>query len=115
VNSKETGAAAAAFVLDQAHRPTAVAAFSDILALGVLDAITAAGLRPGHDISVIGFDDIPQAAQASLTTVRQPAVQRGRLSGELLLDPPTDPSGRQIVLPTELITRDSTRPALTKE
>lgn len=115
LNSKETGAAAAAFVLDQAHRPTAVAAFSDILALGVLDALTAAGLRPGHDISVIGFDDIPQAAQASLTTVRQPAVQRGRLSGEILLDPPQDPSGRQIVLPTELVVRDSTSPALTKE
>jgi DNA-binding LacI/PurR family transcriptional regulator len=115
VNSKESGATAAAYLFDQADRPTAVVAFSDILALGVLDALTARGLRPGHDVSVIGFDDIPEAAQASLTTVRQPAVQRGRLSGHLLLDPPKDPTGRQIVLPTDLIVRDSTRPAVTKE
>ena len=112
VNSKEAGSAAAAYLLDQAHRPTAVVAFSDILALGVLDALAARGLRPGEDVSVIGFDDIPEAAQASLTTVRQPAAQRGRLSGKLLLDPPKDPSGRQIVLPTELVIRDTTRPAV---
>jgi len=102
-------------VLDQAHPPTAVVTFSDILALGVLDALAARGLRPGHDVSVIGFDDIPEAAHASLTTIRQPAADRGRLSGQLLLDPPKDPNDRQIVLPTELVIRDSTRPAVTKE
>ena len=112
VNSREAGAAAAAYLLDQAHPPTAVAAFSDILALGVLEALTARGLRPGHDVSVIGFDDIPEAGLASLTTVRQPAAQRGRLSGQLLLDPPADPADRQIVLPTELVVRESTRPAV---
>jgi DNA-binding LacI/PurR family transcriptional regulator len=115
VNSKQAGTAAAAYLLDQAHPPTAVAAFSDILALGVLDALAAHGLRPGYDISVIGFDDIPEAGHASLTTIRQPAAQRGRLSGHLLLDPPTDRTGRQIVLPTELVIRDSTRPTTTKE
>jgi DNA-binding LacI/PurR family transcriptional regulator len=115
VNSKEAGTAAAAYLLSQAHPPTAVAAFSDVLALGVLDALAAHGLRPGHDVSVIGFDDIPEAGHASLTTVRQPAAQRGRMSGHLLLDPPADPTGRQVVLPTELVVRDSTRPAVTKE
>jgi DNA-binding LacI/PurR family transcriptional regulator len=115
VNSKHAGAQAAAYLLDQPDPPTAVVAFSDILALGVLDALAARGLRPGHDVSVIGFDDIPEAAQASLTTVRQPAAERGRLSGRLLLDPPKDPAGRQIVLPAELVVRDSTRPAVIKE
>jgi len=115
VNTKEAGAAAAAYLLDQERRPTAVVAFSDVLALGVLDAFAGHGLRPGHDVSVIGFDDIPDAAQASLTTIRQPAVERGRLSGRLLIDPPKDPTGRQIVLPTELVVRDSTRPAVTKQ
>jgi DNA-binding LacI/PurR family transcriptional regulator len=115
VNSKEAGTTAAAYLLDQPQPPTAVAAFSDILALGVLDALAARGLRPGHDVSVLGFDDIPEAGRASLTTVRQPAAERGRLSGQLLLDPPKDPTGRQIVLPTELVIRDSTRPADTKE
>jgi DNA-binding LacI/PurR family transcriptional regulator len=92
-----------------------VVAFSDILALGALDALAAHGLRPGHDVSVIGFDDIPEAEQAALTTIRQPAAERGRLSGQLLLGPPTDPTGRQIVLPTELVIRDSTRPVDPKE
>jgi DNA-binding LacI/PurR family transcriptional regulator len=115
VNSKEAGTTAAAYLLDERRPPTAVVAFSDILALGVLDALAAHGLRPGHDVSVIGFDDIPEAAHAALTTIRQPAADRGRLSGQLLLDPPKDPSGRQIVLPTELVIRDSTRPAVAKE
>jgi DNA-binding LacI/PurR family transcriptional regulator len=115
VNSKEAGTAAAAYLLDQREPPTAVVAFSDILALGVLDALAARGLHPGHDVSVIGFDDIPEAATAALTTIRQPAADRGRLSGQLLLDPPQETSGRQIVLPTELIVRDTTRPAITKE
>jgi DNA-binding LacI/PurR family transcriptional regulator len=115
VNSKEAGTTAAALLLDGTDPPTAVVAFSDTLALGVLDALAARGLRPGHDVSVIGFDDIPEAANASLTTIRQAADERGRLSGQLLLDPPEDPTGRQVVLPTELVVRDSTRPAVTKE
>lgn len=115
VNSKEAGTAAAGYVLDRPDPPTVVAAFSDVLALGVLDALAARGLRPGHDVSVIGFDDIGESEHAGLTTISQPAVERGRLSGQLLLDPPEDRTGRQIVLPTELIIRDSTRPVTTKE
>jgi DNA-binding LacI/PurR family transcriptional regulator len=112
-NGREAGAAAAAYVLDRAPRPTAVVAITDLLALGVLDALAARGLEPGRDVSVVGFDDIPEAAAARLTTVRQSAVQRGRTSGRLLFDPPTQPSDRQIVLPTELIVRASTGPATT--
>jgi DNA-binding LacI/PurR family transcriptional regulator len=111
VNSRAAGAAAAGTVLDQAPRPTAIAALSDVLALGVLDALAARGLRPGHDVSVVGFDDIPEARAASLTTVRQPAAERGRVSGRLLLAPPGDPADRQVVLPTELVVRASTAPA----
>lgn len=112
-NSREAGAAAAAHVLDRAPRPTAVVAITDLLALGVLDAMDARGLRPGHDISVIGFDDIPEAATAHLTTVRQPAVERGRTTGRLLFNPPTERADRHVVLPTELIVRASTGPAPT--
>jgi DNA-binding LacI/PurR family transcriptional regulator len=111
VNSREAGAVAAAYALDRAPRPTAIAALSDVLALGVLDALAARGLQPGHDVSVLGFDDIPESATRSLTTVRQSAVERGRVSGRLLLDPPQDPAGRQVVLPTELVVRASTAPA----
>ncbi|MEV1286177.1 LacI family DNA-binding transcriptional regulator [Micromonospora sp. NPDC049679] len=112
-NSREAGATAAAYLLDCAHPPTAVLALTDLLALGVLDALAARGLRAGHDVSVVGFDDIPEAGAAGLTTIRQPAIERGRIAGGLLLDPPADPADRQVVLPTELIVRASTGPSPT--
>lgn len=112
-NSREHGAAAAAHALDRSPRPTAVVATTDLLALGVLDALAARDLRPGRDVSVIGFDDIPEAAQAHMTTVRQPALERGRIAGRLLLDPPDDPDARRVILPTELVVRASTGPAPT--
>ncbi|GAA1891844.1 LacI family DNA-binding transcriptional regulator [Asanoa iriomotensis] len=110
-NGRAEGAAAAAYLLDRAPRPTAIAALSDILALGVLDAVRARGLRPGHDVSVVGFDDIPDATTEGLTTVHQPAAERGRRSGLLLLDPPTDPADRSVVLPTTLVVRATSGPA----
>jgi DNA-binding LacI/PurR family transcriptional regulator len=110
-NSRAAGEAAASYVLDRAPRPTAVIAITDLLALGVLDALAARGLEPGRDVSVVGFDDIPDAARERLTTVRQPIVDTGRLVAGLLLDPPDDPADRQIVLPTELRVRASTGPA----
>jgi DNA-binding LacI/PurR family transcriptional regulator len=110
-NSREHGARAAAYALDRADRPTAVLATSDLLALGVLDALAVRGLRPGRDVSVTGFDDIPEAGAAGLTTIRQDPIERGRRSGALLLDPPADPAQRQVVLPTELVVRASTGPA----
>ncbi|MDG4832303.1 LacI family DNA-binding transcriptional regulator [Solwaraspora sp. WMMD1047] len=110
-NSREHGALAASYALDRADRPTAILAVTDLLALGALDAVLARGLRPGRDISVTGFDDIPEAAAAGLTTIRQPAVEKGVRAGELLLDPPADPTARQVLLPTELVVRASTGPA----
>ncbi|HEY1179873.1 MAG TPA: LacI family DNA-binding transcriptional regulator [Phytomonospora sp.] len=113
-NSRATGARAAAYALDRADRPTAIVACTDLLALGAMDALAARGLTPGRDVSVTGFDDIPEAAPAGLTTVRQPAVSKGTLAGELLLDPPEDPAERRLLLPTELIVRASTGPATTR-
>ena len=112
-NSAEAGAAAAAYVLDRAPRPTAIVAVTDLVALGVIDALEARGLQPGHDVSVIGFDDIPQAATSRLTTVRQPIVEKGRLAGQLLLDPPDEPNDRQLLLHTQLVVRASTGPVPT--
>jgi DNA-binding LacI/PurR family transcriptional regulator len=63
---------------------------------------------PGR-LSVCGFDDIPAAAAAGLTTMRQPIDGKGRLVGELLLDPDVTP--RQVLLPMELISRTTTGPA----
>jgi DNA-binding LacI/PurR family transcriptional regulator len=110
-NSRQAAAAAAGYALDRAPRATAILAVSDLLALGVLDALRARGLKAGKDVSVIGFDDIPEAKTARLTTVRQPAIEKGRIAGALLLDPPADPQERQVVLPTELVVRATTGPA----
>lgn len=110
-NSREAGAQAAEHALDRAPRPTAILAVTDVLALGVLDALKARGLRPGKDVSVVGFDDIPEAAASRLTSIAQPALEKGRLTGTLLLDPPTEPAQRQILLPTRLRVRASTGPA----
>jgi DNA-binding LacI/PurR family transcriptional regulator len=105
-NAQESGQVAAALALDAPDRPTAVAADSDVLAAGVLDAVRQRGLTPGRDISVSGFDDAPLAQPAGLTTVRQPMRDKGRLMGRMLLDPTfTD---RRVVLPTELVLRSST-------
>jgi DNA-binding LacI/PurR family transcriptional regulator len=107
-NSIESGMAAAQFVLDRHPRPTAIATGGDVLALGVMQAMRQRGLQPGRDISVAGFDDIPAAEAAGLTTVRQPIREKGRTLGRMLLDPTfTD---EHVVLPTELIVRSSTGP-----
>ncbi|MFR9777642.1 LacI family DNA-binding transcriptional regulator [Micromonospora sp. MS34] len=109
-NSRAAGAAAVAPVLAGDAPPTTVLACSDVLALGVLDALAAAGPRPAYPISVTGFDDIAEAAAAGLTTVRQPAEEKGRLAAELLLEPPVDPAEGHLVLPTDLVVRTSTGP-----
>ncbi len=108
-NSREEAAAVAAHLLDRAPRPTAILAMTDLLALGVLDALQTRGLQAGRDISVTGIDDIPEAEPARLTTIWQPALDKGRIAGELLLDP--DRTERQVVLPTKLVVRASTGPA----
>lgn len=108
-NAVESGRAGAEHLLDRGDRPTAIIAVSDVLALGVLQALEPRRLQPGRDISVVGFDDIPAAVTAGLTTVRQPVSEKGRLMARMLLDPTfTDD---HVVLPTQLVVRASTGPA----
>ncbi|MBC7591567.1 MAG: substrate-binding domain-containing protein, partial [Salinibacterium sp.] len=68
-------------------RPTAIVAFSDIIALGVLDAARDASVSMPAEVSVSGFDDLAEAAWAmpTLTTVRQPIESKGRLAAEFLV------------------------------
>jgi DNA-binding LacI/PurR family transcriptional regulator len=107
-NAVESGRRAAEFVLDQRDRPTAILTTGDVLAFGVLAALRQRGLTPGRDISVAGFDDLPAAEAAGLTTVHQPIAEKGRLLGRMLLDP--DFSETRVVLPTELVVRSTTGP-----
>jgi DNA-binding LacI/PurR family transcriptional regulator len=113
-HGREIGRIAAAQLLDRAERPTAILALSDVLALGVLDAAAERGVSVPDELSVTGFDDIPDAAHATpaLTTVRQPHHRKGAEAVRLLLaDDPT----HNVLLPTELVIRASTAPAPRKE
>jgi DNA-binding LacI/PurR family transcriptional regulator len=105
---RHTGRVAGARLLDRADRPTAVLAVSDQLALGVLDAATERGVAVPRELSVVGFDDIPDASPV-LTTVRQPHTGKGATAIRLLLDGVEPP--HTVTLPTELIVRASTGPA----
>lgn len=100
-------------MLDSGVRPSAVIAANDVSALGVMDAVAAAGLRVPEDISVVGFDDIPLAARVApaLTSIRQPIAEIGVRAVEVLLavldgrvPEPVPP------LPVELVLRSSTAP-----
>ena len=108
-NTRESGRFAGGYALDDQRRPTAIAALSDVLALGVWDALAQRGIQPGRDVSVAGFDDLPDAEFVGLTSVHQPVVEKGRLAGRLAMDP--DHPQRQILLPIELKVRASTGPA----
>src|SRR5207237_738024 len=70
-NGRDAGREAVTALLQQpaAQRPTAIFAVTDILALGVLDAVADARLAAPRDVSVAGFDDIAAAGPAGLTTV----------------------------------------------
>ncbi|MFG6476942.1 LacI family DNA-binding transcriptional regulator [Microbacterium sp. P06] len=97
------------------ERPTAIVAFSDIIAFGVLDAARAAGVDVPGSLSVTGFDDLAEASWTapSLTTVRQPIATKGRLAAEYLVeaiarDQPAEVRHQR--LPTSLLIRRSTGP-----
>jgi DNA-binding LacI/PurR family transcriptional regulator len=72
-------------MLTQPDRPTAILAMSDVLALGVLEEARSLGLGIPTHMSVIGFDDVPEAARAGLSSVNQPHLEKGRVAAELLL------------------------------
>ena len=107
------GYAGALALLGTDRPPTAIFASNDVMAMGVMDAVRSHGLRVPEDISIVGFDDIPQAelVRPALTTVRQPLEQMGRVATQMLLDMLKSPEKKfnRIELPTELRIRSSTQ------
>lgn len=106
-------ATSALLALPERDRPTAVIAYNDMMALGVLHAIRAQHLRVPEDISVIGIDDIAMAAHTNppLTTIAQPKYRMGRLAMQILYRmiqgyPP--PGNGYTLLESPLIVREST-------
>ena len=96
----------------EAERPTAVFCANDLLALGVLQAVSGRGCRVPGDLAIVGYDDIDYAAAAtvSLSSVRQPREQIGRTATELLLDEMRQGSThqhRRVIFKPELTIRAS--------
>jgi len=107
-NTAEAGASAAVALLDRDPRLTALVCTTDVFGLATLTVARQLGLWVPDELSVTGFDDVPEAAPAGLTTVRQPTLEKGRVAGQLLLDESERPAARRVLLPTELMVRAST-------
>ncbi|WP_344859270.1 LacI family DNA-binding transcriptional regulator [Planomonospora alba] len=94
--------------------PDAVFCANDLLALGVLRTLLQAGVRVPDDVALMGYDDIDFAAASavSLSSMRQPTYQLGRIATELLLDECENPGAhahQHIMFQPELVARESTR------
>lgn len=104
------GQAGAAALLARVPELTAILATTDLLAQGAIQAAHERGLAVPADLSVVGFDDLPDAASTGLTTVHQPLADKGRIAARLLLqglESATD-RARRVQLPTRLVVRSST-------
>jgi LacI family transcriptional regulator len=105
---------AARRLLDLHDPPTAIFAFNDNIAIGVLRAARERGVRIPEDLSVVGFDDVEAAeiVTPQLTTIRQPLAEMGRM-GVSLLERLIEGHGIEalhVELRTQLIVRDTTGP-----
>ncbi len=109
-HSLESGREMARSLLQQPNPPTALFAFSDTIAFGVMEAAKELGLSIPDDLALIGFDDIELARLYGLSTMRQQLFQTGVTGAEMLLNLIGNPDTeqRQIQLSTELIVRHST-------
>ncbi|WP_436520385.1 LacI family DNA-binding transcriptional regulator [Actinoplanes sp. HUAS TT8] len=109
----ESGFLAGGRLLDLPDRPTAIFASSDQMALGVYEAARRRGLRVPDDLSVIGFDDLPDACWSSppLTTIRQPLAEMGSLAARTILRLSRGETIEtpRVELVTKLIVRESTK------
>ena len=93
-------------------RPTAIFAANNFIAIGAIHALREIGLRVPEDVSVVTFDDLPEALTIDtfFTVASQPAYEMGQQATELLLSrlAGTAPDGfQEIVLPAEIIVRQS--------
>ena len=102
-HTADAGADGAARLLEARPDLTALVCTSDILAVGALREARERGLRVPEDLSLAGFDGVPEGERIGLTTIRQPFRDKGREAGRLLLERGDRHSSEQVTLPTELI------------
>jgi LacI family transcriptional regulator len=98
-------------LLADGHRFTGIFAATDVVATGVLHALREANLRVPADVSVVGYDDIPQAFDLvpALTTVHVPHEELGRTAVRLAVNRETEPT-QHVTLGTHIVVRQSTAP-----
>jgi LacI family transcriptional regulator len=108
---------AALEMLGRVHRPSAIFAANDITALEIMSVAAELGLDVPRDLSIIGFDDVPEASLSApaLSTVRQPMQTLGSEAARLLLAlmQGETPDATHITLPTRLVPRATTTPPWT--
>jgi LacI family transcriptional regulator len=94
--------------------PTAIICFNDTVAFGVMHGLQRLGLQPGADVSVVGCDDVSDAALwvPPLTTVHNQHIEMGRLAAEMMMRRISDPGlpPRRITLEPRLIVRETSGP-----
>lgn len=110
--SEETAYQAGKKLFESKNLPTAIFCSDDYMAIGVMKRIKEVGLSVPKDISIVGFDDIEISSyiKPSLTTIRQPIHEIGKVAAELLLDliEKKKKTPLRKILDVELITREST-------
>jgi LacI family transcriptional regulator len=106
-------------LLQAEPRPTAVFAANNLIGIGALKAVQAAGLRVPDDVALVSFDDLPPTLLTFpfFTVAAQPAYDMGRRATELLLSRlrgAAPEHAREIILPVELIVRQSSGPPINR-
>jgi DNA-binding LacI/PurR family transcriptional regulator len=109
LNDRKGASEGARMLLDQAPDATAIVTMSDVLALAVLHEARTRDMRVPQDLSIVGYDDIPEAETADppLTTIAQPIADKGRLAAHMIFDPGPP---RKELLPVKLVIRGTTAP-----
>ncbi len=100
----------AAEALLESSAATAILATKDELGLALLRACQRRDIAVPGEISVVGFDDVPAAAVAGLTTVHRDFVDEGRTAAQLLIDNVPETPPRKVLFPTSFVLRESTGP-----
>ena len=96
---------AAPLLLDKFSSATAVVAMADMQALSVMEEARRRGLSVPSDLSVVGFNNIPEAAAVNLTTIDLNGAEKGRVAARLVF---SGGQGRHEILPTRLVVRGTT-------
>jgi LacI family transcriptional regulator len=113
-STREDGFRAINALFGAGEPPTGIVCFNDVLAFGAMLGLRRRGLEPGRECSVVGLDDVAEAAlwQPALTTVAIGRDKIGQVAGRLLTDRLAEPARpvERVVLPPELVVRSSSGP-----